>query len=43
MRGDSLFTQSEIGDIKVGEFGGNDLIYVLIVVLLVVVILAVAR
>lgn len=43
VRGDSLMAQSDVGDIKVGAIGSEDLIYILVVILLVVVIIAVVR
>ena len=42
VNGDSLLAQSGVSEIAVGDLGGNDLIYVLLVVLLVVVIIGVA-
>lgn len=36
-----VLAQSELGDIKVGAVGGNEVIYILVVVLLVVVIIKV--
>lgn len=42
VQGDRLTARSDVGEIQVGSIAGNDLIYVLVVVLLVVVILAVA-
>lgn len=37
----TLFTNSDVSDIRVGSVGNNDLIYILVVVLLVVLIIAV--
>jgi len=42
-QGDSLLAESGVSEINVGSIGGNELIYILVVVLLVVVILAVAH
>lgn len=43
VQGDRLLAQSDVGDVKVGSIGSDELIYILVVVLLVVVILSVAH
>lgn len=42
-QGNNLLAETDAGEIKVGAIDGNDLVYVLVVVLLVVVILAVVH
>lgn len=43
VQGESLLAQSGVGEIKVGNIGSSELIYILVVVLLVVVIISVVH